>query len=143
MASITTSTASSASFLAILARPARKSRAVRDFAGSEPRAAITASYSRATESTMRAPYPIRAPNRLTGVKSPVESGISLTQTSWPGYLFSFAPQRDVAANSGGVHRHHLFNCEAMRLVGATDHLARSQIALRRRLGPCRRIRRTS
>src|SRR5262245_25058552 len=49
---MTTSTASSASFLAILARPARSNLAVRETAGSALRAAITCSYSRSSESAI-------------------------------------------------------------------------------------------
>src|SRR5581483_9559237 len=52
MASITTSTASSASFFAILLRPERRSRAVREVDGSSCRHACTAWKSRVIESAM-------------------------------------------------------------------------------------------
>src|SRR6187200_733144 len=65
MASMTTSTASSASFLAILARDDCKSRAVRDDEGSEARAARTASCRRVIESLMPATYSETNQNLLT------------------------------------------------------------------------------
>src|SRR6185437_2502053 len=102
MASITTSTASSASFLAILARPARKSRAVRDFAGSDPRAAVTASYRRAIESVIR--------QRISDPAAELVNGGLRS--------FLLREQRSIAAGRRRIDGHHLLDRQPMQVIRA-------------------------
>src|SRR5580700_1484801 len=107
MESITTSTASSASFLAILLRPERSSRAVREVDGSSWRLASTAWWRRVIESVMG---PGEYPDLVAIVLIPA-----------PGAARSLilCQKTRIAACGGSVDGHHLLGGEAAEVVGPT------------------------
>src|ERR1700733_10259649 len=106
MASMTTSTASSASFFAILLRPDRNSRAVRDVDGSSCRQASAAWYRREIESLM-------APPQYRDLVAIVLIAWSLVKFRRSFFL---GQEAGVAADRGGVDGDDLLGRKAPQVI---------------------------